>query len=168
MCFFLQFIYNLFTLKIDILLACVSDRCKQLATSNRFGRDKYLLCLNCFSSSSNCCDVNAVRGLLVLPSIACGICSPPRNNTEEEIERKNKLKYRKTKIKSNNLKLTAHQMDQQYTLLKWKFFLVFCYKGNIYLQACLNCKLISAEEYTARTKRKKYCTPRTWRRQHKI
>lgn len=62
-----------FTLKIDILLACVSDKCRQLATSNRFGRDKYLLCLNCFSNSSNCCDVNAVRGRLVFPNIACGI-----------------------------------------------------------------------------------------------
>lgn len=37
-----------------------------MATSKRFGRDKYLLALNWFSSSSNCCDVNAVRGLRVL------------------------------------------------------------------------------------------------------
>lgn len=67
----------------DILLACVSDKCKQLATSNRFGRDKYLLCLNCFSSSSNCCDVNAVRGRLVLPSMACGMWRPPETNNNK-------------------------------------------------------------------------------------
>lgn len=71
------YLFFSFTLKIDILLACVSDKCRQLATSNRFGRDKYLLCLNCFSNSSNCCDVNAVRGRLVFPNIACGIWSPP-------------------------------------------------------------------------------------------
>ncbi len=33
-----------------------------MATSNRLGRDKYLLSLNCFSSSKSCWEVNAVRG----------------------------------------------------------------------------------------------------------
>lgn len=78
------------------LLACVSDKCRQLATSKRFGRDKYLLCLNCFSSSSNCCDVKAVRGRRVLPSIACCICRPPewwtKRNTQKR-KRRVKIDY---------------------------------------------------------------------------
>lgn len=53
------------------LFTCVSERRREEATSNRFGLLKYLDCLNCFSSSNNCCDVNAVRGRLVFPSIAC-------------------------------------------------------------------------------------------------
>lgn len=74
-------LYSNITSKNNVLLAWVSDKCRQLATSKRFGRDKYLLCLNCFSNSSNCCDVNAVRGRRVLPSIACCMWRPPvRNN----------------------------------------------------------------------------------------
>ena len=42
-----------------------------VATSYRLGLDKYLLSLNCFSSSSSCCDVNAVRGLRFLPNSEC-------------------------------------------------------------------------------------------------
>ena len=38
-----------------------------VATSNRFGRDKYLFCLKWFSNSKSCCDVKAVRGRRVLP-----------------------------------------------------------------------------------------------------
>lgn len=71
---------------LENLLACVSDKCKQLATSKRFGLDKYLLCLNCFSSSNSCWDVNAVRGRLVLPNIACCICRPPENEKKSTIK----------------------------------------------------------------------------------
>ena len=42
-----------------------------VATSYRLGLDRYLLSLNCFSSSSSCCDVNAVRGLRFLPNSEC-------------------------------------------------------------------------------------------------
>ena len=34
--------------------------------------DKYLLSLNCFSNSSSCWEVNAVRGRLVFPRSECG------------------------------------------------------------------------------------------------
>ena len=49
------------------LFTCVSVSMRLVATSNRFGRDKYLFCLKWFSSSRSCCDVKAVRGRLVLP-----------------------------------------------------------------------------------------------------
>lgn len=52
---------------------------KLVATSNRFGLDKYLFCRNCFSSSKSCWLVNAVRGLLVFPSNECG-CAPATSN----------------------------------------------------------------------------------------
>lgn len=45
---------------------CVSLNINDVATSKRFGLDKYLFSLNCFSNSKSCCDVNAVRGLLDL------------------------------------------------------------------------------------------------------
>ena len=45
---------------------CVSVSRRFLATSYRFGRDKYLLSLNCFSSSTSCSDEKAVRGRLDL------------------------------------------------------------------------------------------------------
>lgn len=52
-------------------ITCVSDSSKLLATSYRFGLDKYLLTLNCFSNSSSCWDVNAVRGRRFLPYTVC-------------------------------------------------------------------------------------------------
>lgn len=52
-------------------LTCVSVSIKLVATSNLFGLDRYLFCLNCFSNSNNCWDVNAVLGLRVLPINAC-------------------------------------------------------------------------------------------------
>lgn len=54
----------------SILLTWVSVNINELATSYLFGRDRYLLWRNCFSSSSNCWLVKAVRGLRVLPSKA--------------------------------------------------------------------------------------------------
>lgn len=53
------------------ILTCVSVNIKFVATSNLFGLDKYLFCLNCFSNSNNCWDVKAVLGLLVFPNKAC-------------------------------------------------------------------------------------------------
>ena len=55
-----------------VKLTWVSLRQRLVATSYRLGLDRYLLCLNCFSSSSSCCEVKAVRGRLVLPSSECG------------------------------------------------------------------------------------------------
>ena len=49
-------------------LTWVSVSIKLVATSKRLGRDRYLLALNWFSSSSNCCEVNAVLGRRVLSS----------------------------------------------------------------------------------------------------
>jgi len=54
-----------------VRLTCVSVSIRLVATSNRLGLDKYLFCLNCFSSSSSCWLVKAVRGLLVFPRRAC-------------------------------------------------------------------------------------------------
>lgn len=53
----------------------VSVSIRFVATSNLLGLDKYLFCLNCFSNSRSCWLVNAVLGLLVFPSKACG-CGP--------------------------------------------------------------------------------------------
>ena len=62
------------------MFTCVSVRHNPVATSNRFGRERYLFSLNCFSNSSSCWLVNAVLGLLVLPSNVC--CGPPTNKNE--------------------------------------------------------------------------------------
>ena len=52
---------------LSLLFTCVSVSMRLVATSNRFGRDKYLFCLKWFSNSKSCCDVKAVRGRRVLP-----------------------------------------------------------------------------------------------------
>lgn len=57
--------------KTPWLLTWVSVSMRLVATSNLFGRERYLFCLNCFSSSRSCWDVNAVLGRLVFPSNAC-------------------------------------------------------------------------------------------------
>ena len=54
----------------------VSVKQRPVATSNLLGRDRYLFSLNCFSSSSNCWLVKAVRGLRVFPSSVCW--GPPK------------------------------------------------------------------------------------------
>ena len=51
-----------------LYVTCVSLRQRRVATSYLFGLERYLLCLNCFSSSKSCCEVKAVRGRRVLPS----------------------------------------------------------------------------------------------------
>ena len=59
-----------FDLKISIFfqifnfgnLTWVSVRHSKVATSNRFGLERYLFILNWRSNSSSCCDVKAVRG----------------------------------------------------------------------------------------------------------
>lgn len=51
-------------------LTWVSVNIRLVATSNLFGLDRYLFCLNCFSSSNSCWEVKAVRGLLVFPKRA--------------------------------------------------------------------------------------------------
>lgn len=53
---------------ICISFTCVSVSMRDVATSKRFGRDRYLFSLNWCSSSSSCWLVNAVLGLLHLPS----------------------------------------------------------------------------------------------------
>lgn len=59
------------TLCKNAKLTCVSVNIKLVATSNLFGLERYLFCLNCFSNSNSCCEVKAVLGLLVLPNSAC-------------------------------------------------------------------------------------------------
>lgn len=49
-------------------LTCVSVSISDVATSKRFGLDRYLLSLNWFSSSNSCWLVKAVRGLRHFPS----------------------------------------------------------------------------------------------------
>ena len=46
----------------NYFITWVSVRQSNVATSNRFGLERYLFILNWRSSSSNCCDVKAVRG----------------------------------------------------------------------------------------------------------
>lgn len=50
------------------VFTCVSVSMRDVATSNRFGRERYLFSLNWCSNSSSCWLVNAVLGLLHLPS----------------------------------------------------------------------------------------------------
>lgn len=54
-----------------MILTWVSVSMRLVATSNLFGLERYLFCLNCFSNSKSCCEVKAVLGLLVFPSSAC-------------------------------------------------------------------------------------------------
>lgn len=53
---------------LKLLYTCVSVSIKDVATSKRFGRDRYLFSLNWCSSSRSCWLVNAVLGLLHFPS----------------------------------------------------------------------------------------------------
>lgn len=76
---FCVFSYNMQYL-IRKMLTCVSVSISEVATSNLFGLLRYLFCLNCFSNSSNCCDVKAVLGLLVFPRRACWAAQPIDNN----------------------------------------------------------------------------------------
>ena len=55
----------LIIVKWTLYFTCVSVRQRSVATSNRFGLDKYLFSLNCRSSSSSCCEVKAVLGRLL-------------------------------------------------------------------------------------------------------
>lgn len=71
---------TIFNLIDKMLLTCVSVSINEVATSNLFGLLRYLFCLNCFSNSSNCCDVKAVLGLLVFPRRACWAAQPADNN----------------------------------------------------------------------------------------
>jgi len=61
---------------------CVSVSIRDVATSNLFGLLRYLFCRNCFSNSRSCWDVNAVRGLLVLPSSACCAAQPAKSKAK--------------------------------------------------------------------------------------
>ena len=56
-------------------LTCVSVSMRVVATSNRFGRERYLFILNCLSSSKSCWLVKAVRGRRVLPNNDCWPCA---------------------------------------------------------------------------------------------
>lgn len=67
---------------INWKLTCVSVNMREVATSNLLGLDKYLFCRNCRSSSSSCCDVNAVRGRLVFPNNAAE--GPPGAQPEKK------------------------------------------------------------------------------------
>lgn len=56
------------TIRPTASLTCVSVSMSEVATSKRFGLDKYLLSLNWFSNSSSCWLVKAVLGLRHFPS----------------------------------------------------------------------------------------------------
>lgn len=65
----ISYIHNVLVeaLRHAYTLTCVSVSISDVATSKRLGRERYLLSLNCFSSSRSCWLVNAVRGLRHFP-----------------------------------------------------------------------------------------------------
>lgn len=68
------------TCVLEFLLTCVSVSIRLVATSNLFGLERYLFCLNCFSSSRSCWDVKAVLGRRVFPNSACPGPQPGNEN----------------------------------------------------------------------------------------
>ena len=88
---------------VCLVHTCVSDRHRLVATSNRFGRERYLFIRNWFSNSNNCWLVNAVLGRrdfpirfawLPCPIIIIGIYWPKKKRYKYRIlELKNVFSY---------------------------------------------------------------------------
>ena len=78
----MNFAFNSMALWPDIR-TCVSDNPKMVATSNRFGLERYLLSLNCLSNSRSCWLVNAVRGRLDFPPKIPGCVCAGRRKREK-------------------------------------------------------------------------------------
>ena len=68
------------------IFTCVSVSMRDVATSKRFGRDRYLFFLNCNSNSKSCWLVKAVLGRLVLPRMV-GCWWPGRTRGSENTKK---------------------------------------------------------------------------------
>lgn len=99
---------------VHVLLTCVSVNMRFVATSKRFGRDRYLLALNWFSSSNSCWLVNAVRGRRVLPMTPPAVWPKFRRQWSGGEERKRERRQKRNREDEKDEKLSHRKRGKEH------------------------------------------------------